>query len=223
MTNQTAARQWVQGFTTLETPRLVARPVRADDDRLLYAALDNPRVHRLIAGFPQPFDLSSVRRWLAERLARMERGDGMYGLVFYKDSETLVGYFGMMVADDGAAEIAGAIDELYWGKGFAEEFGFGLVSDLFAAGAPSIIATTALDNVASMRVLQVMNFQQEGQKDITTASGTRSSWLFRLTPEAWKSAKVVPLNDGASREDVQARRHALIKICQDLKARRVRD
>jgi hypothetical protein len=61
---------WVKSFTRLETPRLTARPLRADDDVALYDALKNPRVHTMIAGFDYPFTLSSVRRWLAIRMAR---------------------------------------------------------------------------------------------------------------------------------------------------------
>lgn len=212
---------WVKTFEPMETPRMVARPFRADDAELLYEALKNERVNRWIGGFEQPFDVSAARRWLAPRLERMERGEGVYGGVFYREPRMLMGFFYAVVnIEGGGVEIAGALNELYWGKGFVEEFSFALVNEVLRAGAPSVLATCARDNFSSMRVLQTLNFEQEAFKTIPTPQGPRESWVYRLTPERWSSAMVMPLNDGVPQEEVTKRRRELLAMCRELKTAR---
>lgn len=220
--NNDAARAWVKNFTRLETPRLYVRPLAATDDQLLYEAMQNPRVNQWVGGFDQPFDLSAARRWLAKRLDKMEQGLGVYGGVFYQGSDVFMGFmYAVVNNDEPGIEIAGALNELYWGKGFVEEFTFALISDLFSADVPSVFATSALDNLSSVRALQAFNFEQVGEKEIPRPDGTlRPSRYFKLTPERWKKAIVLPLKDGASHEEVRARRRALIDLCQQLKSER---
>lgn len=216
-----AARDWVSAFKTLETPRILARRLRIDDDQILFDTLSDPRVNAWIGGFEQPFTLSSARRWLTPRLDRMDNGDGVYGAVFHRVSRVLLGFMYAVrdPAHDGI-EIAGALNELYWGKGLVEELSFALINDLFAAGVPRVIATCATDNFSSMRVLRTLNFERMGAKDIVTPNGPRPSWVYALTPERWQAAIIVTALETPSGDDVKRRRAALQALCRELKQER---
>jgi RimJ/RimL family protein N-acetyltransferase len=201
-------RQWAKQFCGLETPRLVGRILRHDDDQALFEILQNPCVHRIVAGFRFPFDLSSVRLWLGERMERMASGKGMYVGARYRGTDCLLGYFGVKW-DLGAANIGGAVDPLYWGKGLTEEMMFAMINELFGAGIGRIIATCALDNYSTMRVMRACNFDELERTEIDTPQGRRASRHFELTPERWRSARVMPAEIPLSPEDIQERRQAL--------------
>lgn len=218
------SRQWVKSFVGFDTPRLHLRPLRATDDTILFDAMENPRVNEWIAGFEKPFTLTAARRWLAPRLERMERGDGIYAGVFYRGTDVLLGFaYAVVDSERGGIEIAGALNELYWGKGFVEEVSFALISDVFAAGVGSVFATRALENWSSMRVLRTLSFSEISTKSILTPNGPRESRIFQLTPDAWRRAIVLPLGDSASAADVRARRMELMTLLRELKSRRRSD
>lgn len=218
-----SSREWVRSFTGFDTPRLHVRPLAATDDIHLFEAMQDPRVNQWIGGFEQPFSLVSARRWLAPRLERMERGDGVYVGVFYKNTDVLMGFaYAVLDGDSSGVEIAGALNELYWGKGFVEEFSFALISDLFAAGVSAVLATSAMENWSSVRVLRALNFTEVATKPIITPNGPRESRVFRLTAEAWRRAVIVPLADDADPREIKRRRVALVTLLRELKeARRV--
>ena len=213
-------RNWVRGFGGLETPRLYARRFVATDDQLLFEALRNPRVHSWVSTFEKPFTFSSARRWLAERLDRMDKEEGVSCGVFHRDSGALLGFVGAAFKpEQGGMTLGGAVSELYWGKGFAEEITFALILDLFGAGVAPLFATTALDNYASERLLLAFNFENIGQIDVETPGGERGSRLYRLTEQRFRQAVITP-DSGVSPEEQRQRRRALLRQCQDLKSQR---
>lgn len=216
-----AFTRWARATPAIDTPRLYTRPLTVEDAEPLFDALKNPRVNRWISVFPQPFDLSAMRRWLLPRLKRMDNGEGLWSGVFAQGSTVPMGFlFAGLEADLGGVEIAGALGELYWGKGFVEEATFVLINDLFRAGIPELVATCALDNWSSMRILRALNFTESGQQVVTTPQGERRSWLFRLTKENWGKVRLLPLGDGLSPEEIQTRRKALYAMCREMKSAR---
>lgn len=216
-----ACRHWIKTFDRLETPRLVARRLTIADDELLFEALKNPRVHSWIGPLEKPFTLSSARRWLASRIERMEREEGINCAVIYRDSGTLMGFVGAALKPEtGGMTVGGAGSEVYWGKGFAEEMGFALVIDLFSAGINPIMATTALDNYSSERLLRAFNFEEVGEVISDTPDGPRPSRLFRLTEQAFRGAIVTPDKGSASPDEISAKRKALLQQCREIKSRR---
>lgn len=213
---------WVDGFEGFETGRLSTRRLRVDDADALFEAMRSPRVNKWISGFAQPFDLSAARRWLVPRIERMERGEGVYGAVFYRHTNTMLGFMhAVMEPELGGVEIAGALHEIYWGKGFVEEFSSALLDNVFAAGTPVAVATCALDNWSSFRALHAMNFERQGQVEIATPQGPRPSWLYSLTPAQWEERRFAPLHDGLGTDEVRERRKALIEFCREMKAARL--
>lgn len=202
---------WVRGFTTIETPRLTMRRLSAEDAEALHGAMRNERVNSWISGFAQPFDLSAMRRWLAPRLERMERGEGIYGAILHRESGVMLGFMhAVMEPELGGVELAAALQEVYWGKGFVEEGAFALINDLFDAGLSQLVATCALTNRSSIVALHALAFTQTATIDIVTPQGPRPSFLFMLTPEAWRSIRLMPFEESLCLQEIRARRKAII-------------
>ncbi len=212
---------WAKDFTELTTPRLVVRPLTLADDEALFDALKNPRVNTWISVFQQPFDLSAMRRWLTPRIERMEQHEGIWAGVYHHGSTHPMGWvFAGLEPDLGGVELAGALGELYWGKGFVEEASFALISELFGAGVSRLVATCAITNYSSMRVLQALNFEQRKRILLPRPQGPRESWLYELTPEQWRTVRLLPLGDGLSPEEIKQRRQALMALCREMKSAR---
>ena len=212
---------WAKDFTQLKTPRLVVRPLTLSDAEPLYDALKNPRVNTWISVYQQPFDLSALRRWLIPRIERMEQHEGIWAGVYPQGSTQPMGWvFAGLEADLGGVELAGALGELYWGKGFVEEASFALISDLMGAGLSRLVATCALNNYSSMRVLEALNFERRHKILLPRPQGARESWLYELTPDQWRKVRLLPLGDGLSPEEIKARRLALMALCREMKSAR---
>jgi hypothetical protein len=83
----TALTTWARNHTGLKTPRTWTRALRVDDAEALFDSIKNPRVNKWVSVFQQPCTLSTLRRWIAVRVARMEAGEGVWSAV-YPSGET---------------------------------------------------------------------------------------------------------------------------------------
>jgi RimJ/RimL family protein N-acetyltransferase len=216
-----ALTAWARGHTGLTTPRTWTRPLRVEDAEALYDTIKNPRVHRWVSVFEQPCTLSTLRRWIAVRVARMEAGEGVWSGVFVHGSDVPMGWVSIDLEPElGGVELGGMLGELYWGKGFVEEVSFALMNEVMAAGVSRVIATCAIDNYSSMRVILALNFEKTGQMDRSTPQGPRPSLVFELTPERWRKVRLLPLYDGLPPEEIAQRRRELHALCRELKSAR---
>lgn len=214
----TAVANWTRSHTGLTTPRLWTRPLRIEDADALFDSIKNPRVHKWVSVFEQPCTLSTLRRWIGVRAARMEAGEGIWSAVFVHDSNVPMGWISIDLEPElGGVELGGMLGELYWGKGFVEEASFALLNDVFDAGVSRVIATCAVDNYSSMRVILALNFEKTGQMDRSTPQGPRPSFVFELTPARWRNVRLLPLYDGLPPEEIAQRRSELRALCRDLK------
>lgn len=212
---------WAANFKDLSTPRLIAKPLTLEDAEPLFDALRNPRVNTWISVFEQPFDVSAMRRWLLPRLQRMDMHEGIWAGIYPAGASQPMGFIYAGIEPDlGGVELAGALGELYWGKGFVEEMTFALINELFDIGLPHLVATCAITNWSSMRVLEALNFVQERRIELVRPRGPNHSYLYALTPERWRKVRLLPLGDGLSPEEVKARRRALLQFCREMKTAR---
>lgn len=217
----TSFTTWAQLNRRFETERMVLRPLDVSDAESLFDAMKNPRVNEWIPVFEQPFDRVALRRWLLPRLARMERQEGLWYGVYHRGATVLMGWAYVGLEEElGGVELAGALSELYWGKGFIEEVGFALINDLFRAGVSHLVADCFPDNWSSMRALRALNFEEIEQRPMDTTRGRQQLRIFKLTPERWRKAKVLPLGDGLSPEDIKERRRELLALCREMKSAR---
>ncbi len=172
---------------TIETPRLVLRPVDAPlaralhGDRAQAGQLAGAILHR---NFPDA-DLGSMLPDHAEDLAALP-GRGPWGLwlVIYRPVRMVVGAVGFQGPADatGAVSIGYAIVAAHRRRGLATEATAALIDRAF--GEPRIgcvQATCGADNAPSIKLLSKLGFALQGAAEAETLRWlvTRSAWLRR--------------------------------------------
>lgn len=154
----------VQGGVVLETSRLVLRPFVPQDLDLLHALFTQRDVRRflwddlvvsretvaaLIAASLASFSAVGFGQWMAED--RKTRG--------------LVGFCGLRSVSEGPEiEILYALLRERWGEGLATESANAVLSHAFLRlGLPRVVGRTDSPNLASVRVLERLGMQFEGE------------------------------------------------------------
>lgn len=142
--------------TTIETPRLVLRPMLAEDvDGLLHIFAD-PKV---MASFGvAPFDRRQMERWVRRNLDHQtEFGYGLFS-VFLKANGLLIGDCGLeqMEVDGSQVEELGYdFRSDYWNQGFATEAATAVRDHAFTVlNLPRLISLIRVGNYASRRVAE---------------------------------------------------------------------
>jgi len=174
---------------TLETPRLLLRPWRADD-RLPFAALNaDPRVMEFL-----PEILS--REQSDALVARIEGHFAEHGFGWWavevRDGGAFAGYVGLTIpivrlAFSPCIEVGWRLAFEHWGRGFATEaakaalaFGFG------ALGLREIVSFTVVENVRSRRVMERLGMTRDPAEDfdhpvLPPGHRLRRHVLYRMT------------------------------------------
>lgn len=156
---------------SLETDRLLLRPLVASDYDAMYRVWSDPDVMRYIYPGGWPHDEAVSRRAVETLSGQFETlGFGQWAVCRRSDGE-LVGYCGFKPgAEEGTAEMLYGFVRAVWGQGYASEavraaltFGFR------RAGFRLVYASTAVDNTASQRVLQRAGMRFDGEKIIDGA------------------------------------------------------
>ena len=140
------------------TERLLLRPGWAEDAPALAAAIGDEAIVRNTARVPWPYALGDAEQFLAlpaeplrPRFLILQRCDG-----------ALIGGIGLMGADQ--AELGYWIARPHWGQGYATEAGRAVVDIADASlRLPRLVASHAIDNPASGRVLAKLGFQRRGR------------------------------------------------------------
>ncbi len=167
---------------TIETPRLVLRPMQAADvDDLLHIFAD-PKV---MASFGvAPFDRRQMERWVQRNLDhQMEFGYGLFSVILKADG-LLIGDCGLEQMEvDGAqaAELGYDFRSDYWNQGFATEAASAVRDLAFSVfHLPRLISLIRVGNDASRRVAEKvgMTFISE-----FTRYGNRY-WKYGIEAEA---------------------------------------
>ncbi|HYH81291.1 MAG TPA: GNAT family N-acetyltransferase [Longimicrobium sp.] len=144
-------------MTVMETARLRLRPLTGDDLARLHAFLLNPEFRRFLGPYPPPLETfvrEQKQRW---DLHFRRHGWGQWA-VERKDDGSFVGRCGLIMQQvDGAdeVEVAYAIGEAFWGRGFAAEAARGCRDWAFRnLPVPHVISLIHADNLRSARVAQ---------------------------------------------------------------------
>jgi [ribosomal protein S5]-alanine N-acetyltransferase len=151
-------------FPTLETERLVLRKVESTDLEQLYVLLSDPEVAKFDYFYPLTSKAEAMK--FIERYAEeLEEGEEITWAVALKETNKLIGTCCLGDFDEGArrTEIGYAVIQSEWGKGYGTEaleavirFGFNFMK------LNRIEAAITPGNHASVRVLDKLNFVQEG-------------------------------------------------------------
>ena len=167
--------------TTIETPRLLLRPMRPDDCGDLLMTFADPRV--MAAFSAEPFGQAEMTRWIARNIGHQERyGYGLFSII-HKADRRLIGDCGLEHRDVGGArevELGYDLRSDYWNRGLATEaaqavrdYAFGVLL------LPRLISLVRQGNVASARVAEKVGMRQDAE---ITQGGTRY-WVYVLDLE----------------------------------------
>ncbi len=166
----------------IATPRLLLRPMRAEDAaELLYIFGDT----KVMASFGSaPFDHTQMDQWVQRNLAHQARhGYGLFSVIL-KTSGLLVGDCGLEHMEvDGvqAAELGYDFRSDYWNQGLATEAATAVRDYAFQVlKLPRLISLICHDNIASQRVAEKVGMR----RDRALTRYDHAYWMYILTHEA---------------------------------------
>jgi RimJ/RimL family protein N-acetyltransferase len=179
---------------TLETRRLVLRPLGRGDLADLVALDQDPEVMRYVgspAGVKSP---AETARRAHTRIEESERGDHAplgFWRVEGRGDGIFLGVAALLRMPDGGdgppggdVEIAYRLARSAWGRGIATEAAGALIAHgLRTLGLPRLVAVTYPENRASQRVLDKLGFERRG---LTEYKGVQTTFHV-LTREAWSA------------------------------------
>ncbi|WP_163932479.1 GNAT family N-acetyltransferase [Paraferrimonas sp. SM1919] len=142
------------------SPRLTYRLLSADDKQLLFDLDQDPQVMRhLNHGIPSSWD--DINNRFLPRLAKYHNPDKGWGLWGCFLESKFIGWVLIRPAgfftdkpDFSALEIGWRFVQSSWGKGYATEAAQAVMQQLQLAGNHKYIAVAAIENAASVKVMQ---------------------------------------------------------------------
>lgn len=165
----------------LETPRLILRPMTAEDTDALLQIFADPQV---MASFGvEPFARPQMERWVQRNLDhQVEHGYGLFSVIL-KESDLLIGDCGlelMEVSGAPAAELGYDFRSDYWNRGLATEAATAMRDYAFTTLAlPRLVSLIRQGNHASRRVAEKVGLHLTE----TIQRGDHPYWVYTLTRE----------------------------------------
>jgi len=139
---------------TLETPRLLLRPLTLDDEPALATVIGDRETMRW---YTRPFTGDEVREWIDRQLGRYRDGHGLLGVV-EKQTGRLIGDCGptwQEVEGRMDLEIGYHVNRERWHQGFATEAARVVIEDAFRRfPVHRLISIIRPENGASRRVAE---------------------------------------------------------------------
>lgn len=139
---------------TLETKRLILRPMLATDLDDLLLIFTDPNVMASFGG--ELFNRAQMERWLQRNLAHQEEfGYGLFSVILKATGE-LIGDCGLeQMEDQGAAELGYDFCSDFWNQGYATEAAKAIRDHAFEVlNLPRLISLIRVGNLASKRVAE---------------------------------------------------------------------
>ncbi len=186
MTAQTAAPARFPELTVV-TPRLMVRPLTAEDAPAVAGVFDDRQTRRWMS-LPSPYTESDARMWCTWMAAeRRTSGDGDHYGIIQRDDDRLVGMLWTKRTDwrPLSTEISYAVAPEARGFGFTAEAADALaVALLLEHGFQRVELRVAQGNVASRRVAEKAGFVYEGllRNAGTVESGRVDLGVWSLVP-----------------------------------------
>lgn len=151
---------------TLETERLILRPVRLMDAPAVQRLAGDPGVARTTASIPHPYENWMAERWIARQRQACNEGRAVVFSMILRQNEQLIG---IMSLDDirwhHQAGMGYWVGVPYWGLGFCTEAGRAVIEYAFTAlGLYRVHAQHLSSNPASGRVMQKLGMHHEGRR-----------------------------------------------------------
>ena len=156
---------------TLETGRLLLRPLSFDDARHFTALFDGDwDAVRQTGRMPYPPAMPAIGRWIADHL----RARNHAFMLIRKEDPAVLGSVGFG-GPARVAELGYALGRAYWGRGYATEAVGAMLKHAGMLGLRRLDAYSFVDNLASARVLEKAGFSNLGvvTRDYPARGGKR--------------------------------------------------
>jgi [ribosomal protein S5]-alanine N-acetyltransferase len=181
----------MQQLPTLETERLVLRPLEPDDAATVRTLGDDRGVAEMTL-LPHPFTEEDARRWVARSLESAAKGKRRPFSVLLREGGALVGHAGLLLdPDNERAELYYWLGVAHWGRGYATEAAQELVRHAFEDLAlRRVYADHIARNAASGRVLRKVGMSYEGclRQDFKKWERFEDLALYGIFAEEWHPA-----------------------------------
>jgi RimJ/RimL family protein N-acetyltransferase len=170
---------------TIETQRLVLRPLRSSDAGPITLHSSDIRVARMTSSIPHPYPPGAAEAYIEGTLTGRRSEEAWAIDATPSDGEELIG---VVAYKPGPGELGYWVGPPSWNVGYATEAVTALVAHLFAArGLERLDATVFADNSASAAVLIKAGFREIGQSSgFSVARGeVAANRIFRLERADW--------------------------------------
>ncbi len=179
---------------TLETPRLILRPLSESDAEGIFRYASNPNV-TLYTLFETHRDLGDTFAFLRDFAMKHYEAElpGPYGICFGDEPANLLGTIGCFWATrpNRTMELGYAIAEEFWGRGIVAEASRAVISHVFANyEVVRLQAHCMAENTASARVMEKLGMTFEGRLRQATFRRGRS-WdmlIYSVLRSEWPGA-----------------------------------
>lgn len=140
---------------TLQTTRLLLRPLREDDAPAIQRILAEPHLSRYTLGFPHPYPPGAALAWVRNEIARRAQATS-YPWAITLPGDPLIGFIGLALHEGGTdAHLGYWIAYRHWNLGYATEAARAVIAfGLDELGLQRIEARCFAENGASGRVLR---------------------------------------------------------------------
>lgn len=178
---------------TLETERLVLRPLRRDDAGPIALFSGEFKVAGMHMTIPHPYPPGAAEA-LIERSLTDPGDDQHFAVAFAEDEERKL--IGLMLLRRRprapSARIGYWIGSPFWGRGYATEAAGAVVDHAFADETLEEIETLVnQDNPASIRVLEKLGFRQSGEGEEYSESRRTNvpNYAYELRRAEWEAGR----------------------------------
>ena len=170
---------------TLETERLILRPLTVADTEAVFVWTSDPVVNRYMS-YPLHTDIETTRQWLhsVEQDTEVQAAEENYTFGFVRKSDSLlIGSGGIRRQEDDTWDFGYNLRRDCWGRGYTTEAVKAMIG--FARtqrGARVFAAHHAVDNPASGRVMEKcgLTFYHDGEYSKFDGSETFRAKFYRL-------------------------------------------
>ncbi|RJF85449.1 GNAT family N-acetyltransferase [Sphingomonas cavernae] len=169
---------------TLQTERLVLRPLVEDDAGAMYLAFRDAELMQWWSSGPH-VDETQTRTYLNGTILWSDRK--VWAIT--EDGGEALGYVALGARREGVKELGYLLRRSHWGRGYAREAVAAIIDHGFnAMKLRRIFADVDPDNLPSVELLKRLGFRQEGhlRAEWETHIGVRDSLIFGLLAEEWR-------------------------------------
>ncbi len=175
---------------TLQSPRLLLRPLEWEDAPRIEELAGNPQVAATTLRIPHPYPPGLAERFIEEQEMLYHSGQGISFAIVEKSNGIICGCLGLGREEEHLrAELGYWLGPQFWGRGYATEAARLLLGYGFAVmRLQRVIAHQFVFNAASGRVLEKLGMKREGllrRHFYKPGRGFEDAFIYGLLLEEW--------------------------------------